>query len=73
MAPMFEQAAQELEPKVRLLKLNADEEPRTTSELGVAAIPTLLLLHNGQIVACSAGAMDTRRIVGWVRSHVPVA
>ena len=73
MAPMYEQAAQELEPKVRLLKLNADDEPRTTSELGVAAIPTLLLLHNGRIVARSAGAMDTRRIVAWVRSHMPAA
>jgi thioredoxin 2 len=73
MAPMFDQAAQELEPKVRLLKLNADEEPRTTSELGVTAIPTLLLLHKGQIVARSAGAMDTRRIVGWIRSQLPAA
>jgi len=73
MALMYEQAAQELEPKVRLLKLNADQKPRTTSELGVAAIPTLRLLHKGQIVARSAGAMDTRRIVAWVRSHMPAA
>ncbi len=64
MAPMYEQAAQELEP--------ADDEPRTTSELGVAAIPTLLLLHK-QIVARSSGAMDTRRIIAWVQSHLPAA
>jgi len=73
MAPMFERAAKELEPRIRLLKLNADEETRTTSELGVAAIPTLLLLRQGQIVARSAGAMDTRRIVSWVHSHIPAA
>jgi thioredoxin 2 len=73
MGPMFERAAKELEPNVRLLKLNADEDPRTTSELGIAAIPTILLLRGGHIIARSAGAMDTRQIVGWVRSHVAAA
>lgn len=73
MAPMFERAAKELEPKVRLLKLNADEESRTASDLGVAAIPTLLLLKEGRIVARSAGLMDTRRIVDWVQAHLAAA
>jgi len=49
MAPMFEQAARELEPDVRLIKLNADEEPRVSSELGVASIPTLFLLRGGRV------------------------
>jgi thioredoxin 2 len=69
-APMFERAAKELEPDVRLLKLNSDEETRTASELGIAAIPTLLLLRNGQIVARSSGVMDTRHIVSWVQSNI---
>ncbi len=72
MAPMFERAAAELEPDVRLVKVNADEEPRIASELGVAGIPALLLLllRGGQIIARTAGAMDTRRIVAWTRSHL---
>jgi thioredoxin 2 len=70
MAPMFEQAAAELEPDVRLLKVNADEEPRIASELGVTGIPALLLLRGGQVIARTAGAMDTRRIVAWTRSHL---
>ncbi len=73
MAPMFERAAKELEPDVRLLKLNFDEETRTAGELGIAAIPTLLLLRNGQIVARSSGMMDTRHIVSWARSNIPSA
>ncbi len=71
MASMFERAAKELEPDVRLLKLNCDEEPRTASELGIAAIPTLLLLRNGQILARSSGVMDLRNIISWVRSNIP--
>ena len=70
MAPMFEQAAAELEPEVRLLKVNADEEPRIAAELGVGGIPALFLMRGGRVVAQTAGAMDTRRIVAWVRSHL---
>jgi thioredoxin 2 len=42
MAPMFERAAEELEPKVRLLKLNADSAPSVSPRLGISGIPTLL-------------------------------
>jgi len=65
MAPMFERAAQELEPGVRLLKLNSDNAPSVSSRLGISGIPTLLLMHKGREIARSAGAMDTKRIVAW--------
>jgi len=65
MAPMFERAAQELEPRVRLLKLNADDAPSVSSRFGISGIPTLLLMRNGREIARSSGAMDTRNIVAW--------
>jgi thioredoxin 2 len=73
MAPMFEQAAAELEPEVRLIKLNADEEPSVASELGVSALPTMLLMRRGEIVARVSGAMNARQIVAWARSHLTPA
>jgi thioredoxin 2 len=73
MAPMFEQAAAELEPDVRLAKLNADEEPRIASELGVSALPTMLLIRRGQIAARISGAMNARQIVAWARSQLAAA
>lgn len=71
MVPMFEQAAKELEPDVRFLKLNADEEPRLVSELEVRGIPTLILLRCGKIVDRAAGAMSAGNIVSWVRTRIP--
>jgi thioredoxin 2 len=65
MAPMFERAARELEPKVRLLKLNADTAPSVSSRLGISGIPTLLLMQGGREIARTSGAMDTRNIVAW--------
>jgi thioredoxin 2 len=68
MAPMFERAAQALEPSVRLLKLNADTAPSVSSRMGISGIPTLLLMQGGREVARSSGAMDTRGIVEWTKA-----
>ncbi len=73
MAPMFEQAAASLEPEVRLLKLNADEEPELAAQLGASSIPALFLMRGGRVVARNAGVMDTRRLVAWVRSNLAQA
>ena len=73
MAPMFERAAGTLEPDVRLLKLNADEEQRVSAELGVSGIPALLLFRGGQLIARTAGAMDANRIVAWTRQQLAAA
>jgi thioredoxin 2 len=65
MAPMFERAAKALEPKVRLLKLNADTAPSVSSRLGISGIPTLLLMQKGREISRISGAMDTPKIVAW--------
>ncbi len=68
MAPMFARAAEALEPRVRLLKLNSDEAPDVSARLGISGIPTLLLLQNGRELARISGAMDSQRIVAWTLS-----
>jgi len=68
MAPMFERAARELEPNVRLLKLNADTAPEVSSRFGITGIPTLLLMQRGKEIARSAGAMDAATIVAWTQA-----
>ena len=65
MAPMFERAAAELEPGVRLLKLNADNAPEVSSRLGITGIPTLLLMRGGREISRKSGAMDAGSIVAW--------
>lgn len=70
MAPMFERAAQELEPRVRLLKLNSDIAPAVSSRLNISGIPTLLLMRGGREIARQAGAKDTRSIVAWTETSL---
>ena len=70
MAPMFEQAARQLEPEIRLLKLNVDEAQATAAQFGVRGIPALLLFRNGQLLAQSSGVQSADTIVRWTRSQL---
>jgi thioredoxin 2 len=70
MAPAFEAAAAELEPAVRLGKLDTESEPRIASQFHIQGIPTLVLLHRGRELARVSGAMNLRHLLAWVRQHV---
>ena len=69
MAPAFAAAARQLEPGVRLAKLNTEEEQQLAARFNIRSIPTLALFRDGREVARQAGAMDTAGIVRWVGSH----
>ena len=71
MAPAYEAAANELEPQVRLIKLNSDNEQAVSARLGIRGIPTMILFHGGREIARASGAMTSGQIVRWVRDHLP--
>ena len=73
MAPAYEAAARELEPQVRLIKLNSDAEQAVAAKLGIRGIPTMILFHEGREVARTSGAMAATQIVQWVGERVRAA
>jgi thioredoxin 2 len=73
MAPHFTAAAAQLEPDVRLLKLNSDAEPEAAAALGVSGIPALFLISGGRVVARRAGLMSADQIVAWARQSMAAA
>jgi len=70
MAPQYAAAAAQLEPDVRLLKLNSDENQQASASLGVSGIPALILFKDGRVVARQAGLMSAGQIVSWTRQHL---
>jgi thioredoxin 2 len=70
MAPAFEQAAAQLEPRIRLAKLNTEVEQAIGAQLGIRSIPTLAIFRNGKELARQAGAMGTADIVRWTSMHI---
>ena len=70
MAPAFEQAAAQLEPHVRLVKVNTDEAATLGARYQIRSIPTLALFMNGREVARQAGALGAADIVRWAQSQL---
>jgi thioredoxin 2 len=68
MAPAYAAAAGELEPAVRLAKLNTDDAPALAGEFGIRSIPTLMLFKGRREVARQSGALAKADIVRWVRA-----
>jgi thioredoxin 2 len=67
MAPIFDRAAKELEPRVRFAKVNVDEEPAIAGRYGIRGIPTLIAFDHGKVVKQHAGLVDMeflRRLAG---------
>lgn len=68
-APTFAQAAAELEPKARFIKINTEQEQAIAGQFNIRSIPTLAIFKNGQEVDRVSGAMDITQFKQWVSRH----
>ena len=69
MAPAFAQAARQLEPRYRLVKVNTEEEQALAARFGIRSIPTLAIFKGGREVARQAGAMDAGNLARWIQAN----
>mgnify|MGYP000072937004 FL=1 len=69
MAPAFVQAAEQLEPRIRLAKVNTEIEQTLAGQYNIRSIPTLVLFKNGKEVARQAGAMSKADIIRWANAN----
>jgi thioredoxin 2 len=70
MAPAFAAAARQLEPLVRLAKVDTEAVPDIAGRYAIRSIPLLVILARGKEIARQAGAMPTASIVEWVRRNL---
>lgn len=70
LAPALEQAASALEPRVRVAKVNTEEERALAARFGIQSLPTLVLFRGGREVARQAGALPLPNLLAWVRGHL---
>jgi thioredoxin 2 len=69
MAPAYNQAAQKLEPSMRLLKVDTEQAQDLGARYNIRSIPTMALFRNGKEIARQAGAMDAGSIVAWAQAN----
>ena len=69
-APALEEIASEMKGKVKVAKLNVDENPKISAQLGIRSIPTLMVFKGGQQVAMKTGAGPKSELQRWITASV---
>ena len=70
MAPAFARAASELEPGVRLAKVDTESQQQLAARFNIRSIPTLAIFRNGREITRQSGAVDAATLERWVRAHL---
>jgi len=68
--PALEELASQYEGKVKIAKLNVDENPNMTMELGIRGIPALFMFKDGQVVSNKVGAAPKAALQTWIESAI---
>ena len=69
-APVLDEIANEYEGKIKVAKLNIDENPDTPPKYGVRGIPTLMLINKGNVEATKVGAVSKSQLTAFIDSNI---
>lgn len=70
MAPTFAQAASDLEPQARLVKVDTEAEPQLAARFNIRSIPTLAVFFKGREIARHSGALDLGSLKRWLQPYL---
>lgn len=70
MAPTFERAAAEIEPRARLAKLDTEAEGALAARFNIRSIPTLIAFREGREIARQSGALPLPALLNWIRGAI---
>lgn len=68
-APLLDEVAIDYEGKLKVAKLNIDQNPATPPKYGIRGIPTLMLFKNGEVAATKVGALSKTQIAAFLNSN----
>ncbi|WP_342148308.1 thioredoxin [Methylorubrum sp. SB2] len=66
--PALEEISADLQGKVKIVKINVDENPQVASTYGIRSIPTLLIFKNGQLASQKVGAAPKSALASWIQA-----
>ena len=69
-APILDEIAAEYNGKVRVAKLNIDDNPQTPPKYGIRGIPTLMLFKDGNVEATKVGAVSKSQLTAFIDSNI---
>ncbi len=69
-APILDEVATQYQGKLKVAKLNIDENPKTPPRYGIRGIPTLMLFKNGEVAATKVGALSKSQLAQFLEAHL---
>ena len=69
-APILDEIASEYTGKIKVAKLNIDDNPQTPPKYGIRGIPTLMLFKNGEVEATKVGALSKSQLTAFLDSNI---
>lgn len=70
LTPIIDELSEELKGRVKVVKVNIDENPSTPNQFGVRGIPTLMLFQNGELKATKVGALPKAQLQNWIEEQI---
>lgn len=70
LSPIVDEVAGEMEGKIKMVKVNIDENPQSPTQYGVRGIPTLIAFKDGKVLDTKIGGMSKAQLVQWIDSLV---
>jgi thioredoxin 1 len=70
LSPIIDELSNDLKGRVKVVKVNIDENPHTPTKYGVRGIPTLMFFKDGALTATKVGAMPKAQLAQWVESQI---
>ena len=70
MSPLVDELANELDGKLKIAKVNIDENPDAPTKFGVRGIPTFMIFKNGQVVDTRVGGMSKTELSEWINGSI---
>jgi thioredoxin 1 len=69
-APILDEISDEFEGRLKVAKLNIDDNPNTPPKFGIRGIPTLMMYKNGQVEATKVGAVSKSQLTAFIDSNI---
>ena len=69
-SPILEEIATEMKNKIRIVKINIDENPNIPNQYGIQSIPTLIIFKKGEPIATKVGGAIKSELVTWIKTSI---
>ena len=70
LTPLLDEISDEMKDKIKIVKINIDENPNIPSQYGIQSIPTLIIFNKGEPIATKIGSSIKTELISWINTSI---